>query len=97
MCNSGNPYQPGRHSNYSNIPSIEVLTQIKYEARKKGKLNDEQLLETVKFRGVQLSKNVNFIREISLVQVRIDLMHQNIIKILKLEIKCNNFLSLYFH
>ena len=62
---------------------------------KKEKIDKEPLLETVKFQDAQLLNNITFIGELSLVPVRISLMHQDVIEILQREVKCNNFLSLY--
>ena len=83
------------NNNFTRIPSLNVLRQIKYEAGKKEKLDEEPLLETVKFRDAQLLNNITFIREISVVPVRIHLMHCAVIEILQREVKYNNFLSLY--
>ena len=84
-----------KNFNFTNTPSLRALNQIKHLQTKKEKLDSDTLIEIVKYREIQLKKGNNFIREISMVSLRIFLVHQEALQIIKLEIKNKNFLS--FH
>ena len=84
-----------KHFNFTNIPKNSTLRQIKYLHTKNEKLDPDPLLEIIKFREMQLSKNINYIREIPFVPLRIFLIHQEALDVIKKEMNNGNFLSLY--
>ena len=56
--------------NNTNVPTNSTLRQIKYLHTKNEK-NPYPLIEVIKFKDVQLSQNINYIRKISCVPLRI--------------------------
>ena len=83
------------HFNYTNVPKNSTLRQIKYLHTKNENLDPDPLLEVIKFRELQLSKNINYIREISCVPLRIFFIHQEALNVNKEEMNNGNLLSLY--
>ena len=56
-------------------------------------MDPESLLEVIKFREIQVSQKINYIREISCVPLRIFLIHQEALDVNKTEMNNGNFLS----
>ena len=81
--------------NNTNVPTNSTLRQIKYLHTKNEKLDPDPLIEVIKFKDVQLSQNINYIREISCVPLRIFLIHLEALDVIKTEMNNGNFLSLH--
>ena len=68
-------------------PSKEALRKIRQEENKKSKLDPDNFIEVVKFKDLQLSTNIVFIREISHTPLKIFLTHNQAFEIIKKRIK----------
>ena len=89
---SGKHTEKAKHSDFI---SKKQLNNQKSDFLKKSKLHSDPFQEIVEYKKIQELKNINFIREICYMPLRLFLIHEEAFKIIKQEIKQNGFLSLH--